>query len=299
MAGFIDSIKYRFKQKDILIQIIIINISVFLLLAIWGVITTLFKLDSFDLVKYIGVSSNVDVLIKHLWTIFSYMIVHQNLWHILFNMLMLFWFGQIFLSYFNPKQLGSLYVLGGICGALLYILTFNTIPYYVEMGHSYMIGASASVTAIIFAAAFYRPKAEIGLLLLGRIKIVYIAIFIFVIDFVSLGDPSNPGGHVAHIGGAIIGYLFAYQYLHGRDITRWITRLIDSVVNLTKKREHRMKRKMTVKHNSATRKNEYEYNQRKHNETEEIDGILDKIKSSGYASLTSDEKKRLFDASKK
>lgn len=288
-----DTIKYRFKQKDILIQLIIINAVVFFMLVVAAMIGKLFKLPSIDLIPYIGTTSDVHLLIKRPWTVFTYMIAHKDFLHILMNMLMLFWFGQLFLRYFSPKNLGSVYLLGGLAGAALYVLAFNTIPYYIDMNHPPMIGASASVMAIIFAAAFYKPDAEVSLFMLFRIKVVYIAIFMFVIDFISL-DSNNSGGHVAHIGGAIVGYIFAKQYLKGKDITRWINRIIDRIVNLTKPTD---KKKMKVKYKK--READYDYNQRKNNATEEIDRILDKIKSSGYSSLNAEEKKRLFDASKK
>lgn len=288
-----DTIKYRFKQKDILIQLIIINAVVFFMLVVAAMIGKLFKLPSIDLIPYIGTTSDVHLLIKRPWTVFTYMIAHKDFLHILMNMLMLFWFGQLFLRYFSPKNLGSVYLLGGLAGAALYVLAFNTIPYYIDMNHPPMIGASASVMAIIFAAAFYKPDAEVSLFMLFLIKVVYIAIFMFVIDFISL-DSNNSGGHVAHIGGAIVGYIFAKQYLKGKDITRWINRIIDRIVNLTKPTD---KKKMKVKYKK--READYDYNQRKNNATEEIDRILDKIKSSGYSSLNAEEKKRLFDASKK
>lgn len=302
MGTILDNIKRRFKQKDILIQLIIINIAVFLIFALVGLFCTLFKLNNIELVEYIGVPADLHLLIKRPWMLFTYMFAHQAFFHILFNMLMLFWFGQMFLSYFSPKSLGSLYVLGGLAGAVIYIIAFNLIPYYVdinttqtELGHPLaMIGASASVMAIIFAAAFYRPNAEVNLFMVFRLKIVYIAIFLFIIDFISLDSKTNPGGHVAHIGGAIMGYIFAKQYLRGKDITRWINKIIDWFVNLTKPKSPK---KMKVKYKK--REDDYQYNERRKNETEDIDRILDKIKASGYNSLSSDEKKRLFDASKK
>ena len=293
--GIFDNIKYRFKQKDILIRLIVINVAIFLLFAVVSVIATLFKLGNMDvLTNYVGVPSDVSLLIKRPWTLFTYMFFHDlgDIFHILFNMLFLYWFGQIFLSYFNSKNLGSLYILGGLAGAVLYIIMFNTIPYYIDMEHFPMIGASASVTAIIFAASFYNPNQRINLLLLGSVKIVYVALFIFVIDFIALKSNTNPGGHVAHIGGAILGYIYAMQYRKGKDITRWISRMIDGISNLFKP-----KPKMKVKYKRT--ETDYEYNQRKHKDAEDIDQILDKIKASGYGSLTKDEKKRLFDASKK
>lgn len=292
--GVFDTIKNRFKQKDILVQLIIINVVVFFVFVIAAMIEKLFKLPSIDLIPYIGTTSDIHLLIKRPWTVFTYMIAHKDFLHILLNMLMLFWFGQLFLRYFSPKNLGSIYLLGGLAGAALYALTFNTIPYYIDMNHPPMIGASASVMAIIFAAAFYKPDAEVSLFMLFRIKVVYIAIFMFIIDFISLDSNTNSGGHVAHIGGAIVGYIFAKQYLKGKDITRWINKIIDWIVNLTKPSD---KKRMKVKYKK--READYDYNQRKNDATEEIDRILDKIKSSGYSSLNTEEKKRLFDASKK
>ncbi|MDR1091804.1 MAG: rhomboid family intramembrane serine protease [Prevotella sp.] len=292
--GIFDTIKYRFKQKDILVQLIIINAVVFFVFVVTAMTGKLFKLPPIDLIPYIGATSDVHLLIKRPWTVFTYMFAHKDFLHLLLNMLMLFWFGQLFLRYFSPKNLGSIYLLGGLAGAALYALTFNTIPYYVDMNHPPMIGASASVMAIIFAAAFYKPDAEVSLFMLFRIKVVYIAVFMFIIDFISLDSNTNPGGHVSHIGGAITGYIFAGQYLKGKDITRRINKIIDSIVNLIKPSG---KKKMKVKYKK--READYDFNQRKHNDTEEIDRILDKIKSSGYSSLNAEEKKRLFDASKK
>ncbi|MFR9165176.1 MAG: rhomboid family intramembrane serine protease [Dysgonomonas sp.] len=298
MADFINNIKVRFKSGDILIKLIFINIAIFLLIGIFNVFCTLFKISAFDLEYYVGVPAIVSKAISRPWTFITYMFVHANLWHILFNMLMLYWFGRIFLSYFNQKNLGSLYILGGIGGAILYIIAFNTIPYYTDMKNSILVGASASVMAVIFASAFYRQDAKVGILFFGQIKIIYIAVVIFLLDFLALGSPENPGGHIAHIGGALVGFVFAKQYLRGRDITRWLNRLIDWFVDLFKKNPHR---KLKVKKNvyKSEREADYDYNQRKHKTEEEIDIILDKIKSSGYSSLTKEEKKRLFDASKK
>ena len=293
MTNVIDSLKLRLKQKDILVQLILINICAFLILNLIGVITTLFKLNPLHFIEYIGVPSDLSSLIRCPWTLFTYMFVQVDILHILLNMLVLYWVGQIFLSYFSPKNLGSLYVLGGLAGAIIYILAFNLIPYYIDMGNLPMIGASASVMAIMFAAAFYNPQLQISLFFVIRIKIIYIAIFVFIVDFIFLASESNPGGHVAHIGGAILGYIYATQYLKGKDITRWISRFIDWASNLFKPKPAKMKVKYKRK------ETDYEYNARHNSETDEIDRILDKIKASGYSSLTANEKKRLFDAGKK
>lgn len=293
MATFIDNLKQRFKQKNLLIQVILINIAVFVVLLILGIIGKLFYLSEWDLISYVGVSSDLKELVKF-WTPFTYMFVHVNFLHILFNMLMLYGFGQLFLLQFNGKTLGSLYILGGLAGALLYIVAFNTIPYYVDLGHAPMIGASASVMAIIFGIAFYNPQMKVRFLLFGEIRLVYIAVVLFIIDFIYLDSATNPGGHVAHIGGGMMGYLFAVQYRKGKDITQWVSNCLDWLSSLTKRQRNP---KMKVKFKQ--REDDYSYNQRKHKEQQDIDLILDKIKVSGYASLTKDEKQKLFNASKK
>lgn len=296
MGIYSNNIKPILQRKDILIRLIVINVCIFLILAIAN-IAKLFEINITDIIlNYIAVPAQLDILLARLWTPLTYMFVHENFLHILFNMLMLYWFGQIFLSYFNPKNLGSLYILGGLAGALLYVLSFNAIPLLIKMNYVPMIGASASVMAIIFAVAFYRPNQEITLFIFGRVKIIYIALILFVLDFIGLGSLSNPGGHIAHIGGALMGYIYAKQFLKGKDMTKWLNKTIDWVVNLFKPSLSKPK-KMKVKYKN--READYEFNKRKRNEAEDIDRILDKIKASGYSSLNAEEKKRLFDASNK
>ena len=295
MADLIDTLKHKYKTGSVITRLVFINALVFIAMKIIGVFITLFNIQAVDLVSFLGVPSYIPLLLNRLWTLITYMFVHEGFLHLLFNMLWLYWFGQIFLQYFTGRSLGSLYVLGGLAGAILYVVAFNTIPYYTDMGSGWMIGASAAVMAIVMGAAFYRPEVELSLLFLGRIKIVYIAIFAFVLDFLSLGDPTNPGGHVAHIGGALLGFLFAVQYKKGKDITHWMSRIIDWFVGLFKPRMKKSKMKVEYSRNET----DWEYNKRKKNEQEAIDAILDKLKQSGYSSLSSEEKKRLFDASKK
>ena len=295
MADIIDTLKHKYRTGSVITRLIFINALVFIAIKILGVFITLFNIQAVDLVSFLGVPSYIPLLVNRFWTLITYMFVHEGFLHLLFNMLWLYWFGQIFLQYFTGRSLGSLYLLGGLAGAILYVVAFNTIPYYTDMGSGWMIGASAAVMAIVMGAAFYRPDVELSLLFLGRIKIVYIAIFAFVLDFLSLGDPTNPGGHVAHIGGALLGYLFAVQYKKGKDITHWMSRLIDWFVGLFKPRRNRSKMKVEYSRNET----DWEYNKRKKSEQEAIDAILDKLKQSGYSSLSSEEKKRLFDASKK
>ncbi|MDR0422339.1 MAG: rhomboid family intramembrane serine protease [Proteiniphilum sp.] len=295
MADFIERLKQRYRTGSVVTRLIFINVLVFIILKVVSVIFTLFNIYAVDPVTFIGVPSHPALLLNRIWTLITYMFVHEGFLHLLFNMLWLYWFGQIFMQYFTGRTLGSLYVLGGLAGAMLYVIAFNTIPYYTEMERGWMIGASAAVMSIVMGVAFYRPDIQLNLLFLGPVKIVYIAVFAFILDFLSLGNPLNPGGHVAHIGGALAGYFFAVRYKKRMDITRWMSGAIDLFVGLFKAR--RRKSGMKVKH--ARHETDWEYNKRKHTEQEEIDAILDKLKQSGYSSLSSEEKRKLFDASKK
>ena len=134
MADFIDRLKHTYRTGNVLTRLIFINVFVFVILKVIGVFFTLFNIHAFDLITYIGVPSHVPILLNRLWTFFTYMFVHEGFLHLLFNMLWLYWFGRIFLSHFSGRTLGSLYVLGGLAGALLYVVAFNTIPYYTDMG---------------------------------------------------------------------------------------------------------------------------------------------------------------------
>jgi hypothetical protein len=163
------------------------------------------------------------------------------------------------------------------------------------MGNSLMIGASAAVMAIVMGIAFYRPEIRINLFLFGSIKIIYIAVFVFLLDFLALDNANNPGGHVAHIGGAIAGFIFASRYKKGSDLTEWMSLMVDKTINLFKPKKGKAKMKVTYK----KKETDSDYNYRKQNEQVEIDAILDKLKQSGYSSLSAKEKETLFNASKK
>lgn len=294
MEKILGNIKRQFSEGNILNRLIWINIAVFIVLFVVQLITKLFLLQGFDLTQYIGLSSDLGSLWK-VWTIFTYMFVHLDLWHIFFNMLLLYMFGQLFVSSFNYKQLGSLYFLGGVAGGLLFLIAYNLIPYYVETaGNSLLIGASGAVMAIIFGISFYRPDFKVRLFFVIDIKLIYLALGLFILDFIALTS-SNAGGAIAHIGGAAMGILFAQQMKQGKDITKFITHTIDNLVGLFKKGPRKPSGKFTGKFQE--RRDAYNYNARKKEHNEQIDKILDKIKASGYNSLTKDEKKQLFDAS--
>jgi len=305
MADIFTEIKRRFLTGSILSKYIFINIGVFIIIRLLFIILSLFIRES-SFLEFIEMPSSLTLLLQRPWTIITYMFVHFDFLHIFFNMLWLYWFGKIFLTFFTGRQLGGLYVLGGIAGAALFLLSYNIFPYLIQFsGNSFLAGASASVMAIVFAISFYQKEYTINLLLIGRIKLIYLAIGVFLLDLIAITS-DNAGGHIAHIGGSLFGILFAFQYNKGKDITGFMNRMIDKFVNfITHKPTFKTYRqdKKTAFSKNDNKKNrpetDDEYRRRKNDEGRVIDEILDKLKRSGYESLSTEEKRRLFDASKK
>jgi membrane associated rhomboid family serine protease len=288
----IDEIKSSFKSGSALIKLLYINIAVFLAVKIIGVIFFLLSVSpTFSLVSWLAVPADLHNLIFKPWTIFTYMFLHQEFLHILFNMLWLYWFGQIFLSYFDDKRLLSVYLIGGIAGAFLYILSFNIFPVFNQsLPISYALGASASVIAIVVATSVYAPNHTIHLMFFGPVQLKYIAIVTIVIDILSIAS-SNSGGHIAHLGGALFGYLYIVQLRKGKNITRGFDHLMDKVFSIFKPRP---KIKVSYKKPMSDVERDIEYNKSKVETQMKIDEILDKIAKSGYDSLSKKEKETLF-----
>ncbi|MCD8176430.1 MAG: rhomboid family intramembrane serine protease [Tannerellaceae bacterium] len=292
MENIFTDLKRKFKTGDILTQFIFINTGVFILIRLIDICMVLFNVQASSYLLYLELPSDPFLLLYRPWTLITYMFIHVDFLHILFNMLWLYWFGKIFMQFFTSRQLGGLYILGGLGGAALYLLSFNLLPYFRAWdGNVYLIGASAAIMAIVFGAAFYNKNLEIRLLLIGRLKLIYLAWFTLLVDLLLLTS-ENAGGHIAHIGGALMGIWFASRMRVGKDLTAPMNRTIDRVVNLFKP-----KPKMRVTYKK--RETDYEYNARRHKENADLDAILDKVKRSGYSSLTAEEKRSLFDASKK
>ncbi len=292
--NLIDEIKVSFKEGSTLTKLIYLNLGVFLAVKIAQIFFILFNTpQGFEsLLRWFAVPAYFPDLIRKPWTLLTYMFLHEGFLHILFNMLWLFWFGRIFLEYLDQKKLVSVYLLGGITGAILYIISFNLFPVFKSVvTESVALGASASVIAVVIAITAYVPNHTVYLMFIGPVKIKYIGIIIFVVTSV-LDFSTNTGGKIAHIGGAILGFIYTSQFRKGKDIGKWINRLIYQVVTLLKPRE-----KMKVTHKKST--TDYEYNEKKAQEQEEINRILDKISKGGYESLTKDEKETLFKASNK
>jgi membrane associated rhomboid family serine protease len=292
--GIWDNIKKTFRHGNNLTRLIFLNIAIFIFLTIAGIIGFLLNNPeiSAKTLNLFSVPSSLRSFLIRPWTIITYMFTHKDIWHILFNMLWLYWFGKIFLEYLDQKKLVAVYLLGGIIGAIVYILSFNIFPAFADLVDvSVAIGASASVMAVVVAIAAYVPDYTVNLFLLGRIKIKYMALGIFILT--SIMDFSvNSGGKLAHMGGALLGYLYTVNLRRGHDMGKGINKIIDFFATLFKPRK---KVKVTYKKPI----DDYEYNKIKAEHQAKINSILDKISKGGYDSLTKEEKDLLFKESQK
>ncbi len=298
--SFIDDIKRQFRQGSALTKLIIINIAVFLLINIVDLIFFLFKIPSITtlcgnhvsfITYWISVPADLTQLLFRPWTIFSYMFAHESVMHIVFNMIIFYFSGKIFLEYFNEKKLATTYILGGLCGALVFIFSYNIFPIFRQsVDCAICLGASASVMAVMIAIASFVPNYTVHLILLGPVKLKYIAIIYVVIDIISIKS-NNAGGHIAHLGGAMWGYFYIFQYKKGKDYALVFGKISNFLTEILKR-----KSKLKVAHKKTS---DSEYNFEKAHRQQKIDFILDKISKSGYESLSKEEKEFLFKASNK
>jgi membrane associated rhomboid family serine protease len=293
--GMWDEIKALFKNGNSLTRLIFINIALFIIITIIGIIGYLLVNPeiSNQTIRYLSVPSSLKTLLFRPWTLITYMFTHKELLHILVNLLWLYWFGKIFLEYLDQKKLVAVYLLGGIAGAFTYVLSYNIFPAFSGIaGESIpLLGASASVMAIVVAIAVYVPDYTVYLFLLGRIKIKYIALGIFILTSV-MDFSVNSGGKLAHIGGALFGYLYTIYYRQGHDMGKGINRIIDFIVTIFKPAK-----KLKVSYKKPV--DDFEYNKTKVEHQAQINKILDKISKGGYDSLTKEEKELLFRESQK
>ncbi|MFP4287628.1 MAG: rhomboid family intramembrane serine protease [Bacteroidales bacterium] len=294
--NFWKEVRNFFVNGSVLSRLLGINIIIFLVVSIIRVLFFLFAASAaYDgVINLFGVPANFQTLLYRPWTLFTYMFLHFDFFHILFNMIMLYVGGRLFSEFLGQKRLTGTYVLGGLAGALFFILAYNIFPVFQEIKTvSVAIGASASVLAIFIAISTYMPDYQLPLILLGRIKLKYIAIFFIVIDIISI-DQGNAGGHLAHLGGALWGFLYIMMLKKGQDPAKWSGSWIQAISSIFKP-----KPKLRVEYRSERPMSDDEYNRRKVQNQKRMDEILDKISSRGYESLTSEEKEILFKLSNK
>ena len=301
--SILDEIKHSFKSGTALTRLLYLNAAIFILIKIIEVVGVLSASPALapTVISFLAVPASLEALLSKPWTPMTYMFTHQGFIHLLFNMLWLWWFGKIFLSYLDQRKLVSLYIMGGLGGAILYIALFNIFPAFAgTVNVSIALGASASVMALVVATAVYLPEMEMHLLFFGREKLKYLALITFLIT--SVFDFSvNTGGKIAHIGGALMGLAYGYGLKNGKDIGAWINSIIDFFVTLFRPGK---KMKVAYKKAGATfdarqAKTDYDYTKARAEKQKAVDHILDKISKGGYDSLTREEKEILFSESQK
>ena len=291
-----DEIKETFKSGSMLTKLIYINLGFFLVVKLAFVVFFLFsaqpefmtKASVFekDYLVYLKLHTVPELILYRPWTPFTYMFLHFTFIHILFNLLVLFWFGRIFLKYLNNKQLLTTYLLGGLMGGLIYVISYNVFP---GLRQGVVLGASGSVMAIVIAISFYNPNYEIYIPIIRQVKLKQVAVFYLVLDVLMIAS-DNAGGHITHLGGALYGYLFAVQLKRGKDLGKGFSRFMDSFFTAFKPKP---KLKVSYKSDAKTM-DDRSYNKNKAETQKEVDKILDKIAKSGYDSLTKKEKEILF-----
>lgn len=292
--ALLDDIKFQFRTGNMLMQLIYVNSGIFLAMMVIRVLLHLFGQGGIylEMERLLAVPASPMALLLRPWTMLTHMFVHQDFLHVLFNMLWLFFGGQIFLTFLDSRKLLSTYVLGALSGAALFMLAFNLFPVYAGVsGSAYALGASAGVLAILITAATMAPDFVVRLILVGPVRLKYVAMVAVALDIIFIPD-GNAGGHFGHLGGAAFGFFYALQLKRGNDMT------VDILRPWFWLKERMSKRKQRIKVVHSKPRSDQEFNERKATRQEEVDSILDKIKQSGYESLTKREKEILFQASK-
>lgn len=297
VTSIIDDIKSTFRYGDMVSKLIIINVAVFVIINLIRVFThhsggddSLYSM----LINYLAIPAEFSELMWKPWTLFTHMFLHEGFWHIVWNMLLLFWFGRIVGDFLNDNRVLPLYIMGGLFGGLAYMLTIHG---------GFALGASAAVMAFVVAAAVISPDYIFHLILIGPVRIKYIAMAIVFMDIVGTAGNVNTGGHFAHLGGAVFGGLFVYMLRNGFDLSNVVTFTNDSGKTKAKaKRTSKKKSPLTVFHKAEKFSGDATPDHRQDNEysfQDKLDKILEKIKKEGYENLSPEEKEFLYQASKK
>ena len=294
MSGIRSEIENSFRQGDALSRIILVNLGVFVLYYILKAVGALFQVPIHAyMVEWTALPSNLSTLITRPWTLVTYMFLHEGFFHIFFNLLVLFFSGRLFMEYFNGRRLLSTFLLGGIIGGAMYVLFYNIFPAFSDvLSISNNRGASAGVMAVLIAIAAYVPRYPVKLFFVLRVELWVVAGLTLLMDLISIGDGNNMGGHIAHLGGALFGYLSIRQLKRGKDLTAGFSRFLDNIADWFKPRPETKMRK--VYSNVSAKKTSARGQDQPVRDQARMDEILDKISRSGYESLSKEEKDYLF-----
>ncbi|TXD71419.1 rhomboid family intramembrane serine protease [Aequorivita antarctica] len=285
------SLSYKYKMASVLVKLIIINAAVFLVVRLGAFFLSV---SQQHFARWFVLSDDFDTLLFRPWTLITYGFLHFGFFHILFNMIWLYWFGQFVLNLFTGKRLLTVYLLGTLFGGLLFVLAYNLFPVFAE-NRGFLIGASGAVTAIMIFIATYTPNTEVRIFTF-TIKLWHIALFLFLFDLVRIPTSGNAGGLMAHVGGALFGYIYAVQLAKGNDIGKWFENFMDWIADFFKPRTKKPFRKVHRTTQPSPQRSKSKAAKSDHQK--KVDGILDKIGKSGYESLTKEEKDFLFKAGK-
>lgn len=284
MSNWYINLKTKFASVNIVEKIIYINVIVFLVTYLFKTISFLTGIDESFIVTWFALSPYFSTLIIKPWTIISYGFLHEGLIHILFNLFILYFIGNLFLDYFNRKQFLVYYFLGVIFGGMVFMLSYNYFP-ALKTRETFLVGASAGVTSIIIGVASLIPNYALRFRFIGDIKLLYIAIILIAIDIIQIPN-GNAGGHLAHLGGALIGFLLTTRLNKGKSLILWMESLLQPKQKSPLSTVHRREKTSVQKKESSN------------DRQKKIDEILDKISKSGYDALSKEEKDFLFKVGK-
>lgn len=287
---FIDELKLNFIKSEGVFRLMLINIVIFLGIAAIKLVSFLAGAEfSFlhAIIDKLAFKSNFSSLFTQPWSLITYMFVHENFMHILFNMLILFWTGKIFCDFMSSSKVVAVYLLGGIFGALLYMISYNLFPVFADtVAFSKLIGASAGVIAVLVAIATLVPNFTVHLIIFGGVRLKFIALSLILLYIISIPD-GNAGGNISHLGGALFGFLYTKSLQGGNNIGLWLENLLQSAMGWFQPSSKIKVVHRRSKSNDSSSKTKQEV----------IDSILEKISRSGYSSLTKNEKEILFNES--
>lgn len=283
----------KFRRATVVEKLIVINVVIFIITFTYKTVCFLLQIPESSVLSWLVFPADIHELLRKPWTLFTYAFLHDGFFHLLFNMLVLYFSGNFFLTYFAGKRLLNFYFLGAFAGALVFLLSYNLFPAFSNTGEAYLLGASAGVMAVLIGIATHIPYMGIRLLLLGSVKLWHIAVFFVILDIIMIPF-GNGGGRLAHLGGALLGFTYVKMLDRGVDIGKWWETFIGWITGLfVVKKQKPLK---TVHRNKNTnKKTETSYSSKTNNQ-KKIDMILDKISKSGYDSLSKEEKDFLFKA---
>lgn len=283
----IDTLRQRFSQFNIAEKLILINVVCFIIPFFLRSIFFLFDLPAQSFLSFFELPASIGDFIYQPWSLFTYGFLHDSIGHIFWNMLLLYYASQFFLNLFSTQRFINVYFMGILLGGLVFILSYAVFPAFKNQSPQ-MVGASAGVMAVLIFSCTYMPTQEVRLLFLN-VKLMYIGIALVIVDVLQI-PTGNAGGHLAHIGGAALGYIYAQQLQNGKDIGSGFERLWKWLATLFTAQP-----KMKTIHRTPRRNSKRSVQ----SDQEKIDRILDKISASGYDSLSKEEKELLFNAGKK